>query len=206
MWILTDFQLENWVKIHISNSITFCVVKAKGFLTTRFFCHSKLYVMSNFGDDRMSRKKNAKQKTFGTHLWRNKSVLFRIFFFFVRSLPNFDISYNLEYQKNVWSTNLLLLTEKIYWVWKMNFDRFSAWKWGQNSHFKLNNLLCSKEKSSLTTRFFCHSKLYFTLNFSGDRMSRLKCETKNFGTHLWVPKLFCFAFFFCLPDHYQTSK
>ena len=62
MWILTDFQLENWVKIHISNSITFCLVKAKGFLTTRFFCHSKLYVMSNFGGDRMSRKKMRNKK------------------------------------------------------------------------------------------------------------------------------------------------
>ena len=125
-----------------------------------------------------------------------KSVLFRIFFFFVRSLPNFDISYNLEYQKNVWLTNLLSLTEKSYWVWKMNFDRFLAWKWGQKSHFKLNNLLCSKEKSSLTTRFFCHSKLYFTLNFGGDRMSRIKCETKDFWYPLMSTKSILFRILF----------
>ena len=61
-WILTDFWLENWVKIHISNSITFCIVKTKGILTARFFCHSKLYVMSNFSGDRMSRKNMRNKK------------------------------------------------------------------------------------------------------------------------------------------------
>ena len=62
------FSASKWVKIQISNSITFCVVKIKGSLTERFFGHSKLYFMLNFSDDRMSRKK-----------MRNKTLLVLIF-------------------------------------------------------------------------------------------------------------------------------
>ena len=46
--IFGRFLAWKWVKIHISNSITFFLAKIEGSLTTRFFCHSKLYFMSNF--------------------------------------------------------------------------------------------------------------------------------------------------------------
>ena len=73
-WILTDFQLENGVKIHISNSINFCVVKTKVLLTTRFFCHSKLYFMLNFDGDRMGRKKMRNIKLLAPIGGKKKSI------------------------------------------------------------------------------------------------------------------------------------
>ena len=45
---------------------------------------------------------------------------------------------------------------------------------GQNSPFKLNNFSYSKDKRFVDPAFFCHSKLYFMLNFGEDRMSRKK--------------------------------
>ena len=79
-------------------------------------------------------------------LMGTKSILFGIFFLFFRSLPNFDMNYSLECQKNTGPVNLLSLLEKTLLSLKCEFWPIFCLKIGQNSAFKLNNFLCGKVK------------------------------------------------------------
>ena len=68
---------------------------------------------------------------------------------------------------------------KSYWVWKVKFDRFLAWKWVKIQLSNSITFFLSKIEGSLTTRFFCHSKLYFVSKFGSDRTNRKKIRNKR---------------------------
>ena len=101
------------------------------------------------------------------------------FFLVVRSTRTFDMKYNLDWQKNAGSTNLLSSLNNTLLSLKGEFWPIFKLKIGQNSHFKINNFFLAEIEGSLTTRFFCHFKLYLMSKVRVDRTNRKKSAKQN---------------------------
>ena len=91
----------------------------------------------------------------------NKNILFAIFFLLIRSWPNFNIKYNLEWQKKRRVNEPFILDRKKLLCLKAEFWPIFSLKMGQKSKFKLNNFLCSNDKVLVNNSFFLSSQVVF---------------------------------------------
>ena len=76
-----------------------------------------------------------------------------------------------------------LWQKKSYWVWKVNFDRFLAWKWVKIQISNSITFCVVKIKGSLTARFFAIPSCISCYILMKIGWVEKKCETKYF----WYP-------------------